>query len=414
MFVATFLFLLCVFVLYNTSSTSVAATVLEVDCKDNELNTNCQCYFDEKRNFLVMTCESLLDAKLSKLPPFSVDTVSIEGAYSHWPTIPVEYQTTRYLVLAENQIDSIGDLSHLANLLYFNMSRNKLTKIDKSLSKLKELVTLDLSFNLLEVIHFTDFVSDCDKDTFVDPNKESIFSKLTVLLLNGNQIKKIHNFDVAFIGMPQLSTLNMDINMLTRLEVTGLCKQSLNVIKKARRALETNATYVDFVSAPSQYGYYFGFDANFITYVHFNFHAILNEITIMRFRVNFLLRFLAIYMSSESTKVICDCNMYNDFNFIVEQIASAFPSEKIPAGFLYYFPCYKKDSDTPINLLTMIYQNNAKRSDFCGHTLAETSTNDKSIMRKANTASSQIPSHFIKLITAATLMYSSCLFEFMP
>ena len=70
-------------------------------------------------------------------------------------------------------------------------------------------------------------------------------------------------------------------------------------------------------------------------------------------------------MFSESEKIICDCNIYNDLNFLIEQLREVFANEKIPVGDMRDLFCYKKDSDLVINLFALINQNSVKRSDFC-------------------------------------------------
>ena len=421
MLVANFLIFYVIFLL---STSFIDAKFVKVDCKDNDLNTDCQCAYDDTQDFLILACKTILEASLNRLPPYSVSIIKVINSFDHWPTIPADYHNTFALILSENQIESIGDMTQLSNLQFLNLSHNQISKLDKSLSKMKELYLIDLSFNLLEEIHFEDFVIDCDKDTF-DPNKDQIFSKLKILLLNGNRIKDIFNFDLVFVGMPLLNVLPMDSNMLTKIEVTGLSQQSLNVIKKAKQALETNATYMEFISAISQNGYYFGFNANSITNVHFNFQAILNQI-FAPYKSTFLTRFLAISVVSESDKVICDCNIYTDLNFLIEQLGDAFANEKIPDGDMENFVCYKKDSDSAISLFTLINQNSVKRSDFC-ELSPETSTENKSSTAsnesskksegtsttktntEKSTASLSKPSRFVKLNVAAFLIYR-CLF----
>ena len=341
------------------------AKFVNLDCKSNALNTYCECTYDGMVGFLKMTCKSILKANLNKLPPYPVNIVKVSNAYDNWPAIPIEYQNTIALILSENQIETIGELTNLENLQILNMSRNQIRKIDKSLFELKELYAVDLSYNLLEEIHFEDLVINCDEDTF-DPKTDQIFSKLKFLLLNNNLIKKIYNFDLVFVGMPQMNLIYLDSNMLTSVEVIALSQQSLNVIKKAKQALETNASYMNFISEPSQFGYYYyyGLNENSITNVHFNFQALLNQI-FTPFKVNFLKRFLAISMFSEREKVICDCNIYNDLNFLIEQLREVFANEKIPVGDMGDLFCYKKDSDWVINLFALINQKSVKRSDFC-------------------------------------------------
>ena len=414
---ANFLILFYIFLLNETIADAKYA---QIDCKENELNYYCECNYEDTQDFLEMNCKSILEASQNRLPSYSVGVIKVTNAYDRWPSIPTEYKKTLYLFLSENQIDSIGDLTYLDNLQYLNLSHNKISKIDKSLTKLKELFVLDLSYNLLDEIHFDDLVIDCDNDTF-DPNKDQIFSKLKILLLNGNRIKQIYNFDLAFVGMPLLSMFSIEFNNLTRVEVTGLSQQSLNVIKKAKQALETNATYMELIAAPSQYGYYFGFNANSIINVHFNFHDILNEIFVP-FKIIFLTRFLSISLFNENGKIICDCNIFNDLNFLIDQLVNAFSSKKIPESFIENFLCYKKDSNSSINLFTLINHNSVKMSDFCDSSSNPTdvinsstasNVSSKNSTVKVNMKNSSLfskPSLIFKLIIATTTFTYCCLF----
>ena len=364
-----FIFSLALFL--NASLTDCA--FIKVDCKDNELNLNCQCTYDKEHNYLLMTCKTTLETNITKFPAFSVDIMRIANAYDHWPVIPAECQNLIGVSLEGNQIDSIGDLKNLVALQYLNLSHNQITKIDSSIAKLKDLSVFDLSFNLLEEVHFEDFVMDSDKNTF-DPKKE-IFSKLELLLLNGNRIKQFYNLDVAFVGMPILSIMLGDGNMLTSIEIPGLSQYSLNIIAKAKQASEMNDTYLQFVSTVSQSGYYFGFNANSITRVHINFQALLNEI-FLPYKINFLTRFLAISVKSESVKIDCDCEIYSDLNFLINQLVEAFGNEVIPYGDIENFVCFKPNSGSSFSLFTLINQDDVKKSDFCDEDFISSEPNE--------------------------------------
>ena len=391
--------------------------VVIADCKDNDFNAYCQCLYEETRDFLEMRCKSILDASLNKLPLYSVSIVRVINSYSHWPTISEEYQFTLSLILSENQIESIGDLTNLENLQFLNLSHNHINKIDKSLSTLKMLNQIDLSYNRLEEIRFEDLVIDCHKDAF-SPNTDQIFSNLEFLFLIGNRIKQIYNFDLVFVGMPMLKVILMNSNMLTSIEVTDLSQQSLNVIKKANQALEINATYMQFISTDNQTGYFYGFNANPISHVHFNFEAIFNEI-FTPFKVSFLKRFLAISVESVREKVICDCNIYTDLMFLIEQLGDTITNKKIYIGPLEDFVCHKKESGSAVSLFFMINQKTVKKTDFCDSATetstssksstisrATKSTETKSTVNTDNLASPLSPSLFVKMTSAISLFYS--------
>ena len=55
---AYFMILFAIFLLNPTISD---AEFLIVDCKDNELNTYCQCAYDEKQDYFIMNSKSTHD-----------------------------------------------------------------------------------------------------------------------------------------------------------------------------------------------------------------------------------------------------------------------------------------------------------------------------------------------------------------
>ena len=351
---------------------------IKVGCNDYELSINCQCYLDNLQNNLEMKCNSMLNSLMNKLPAYSVATLKVINSFNEWPKIPHACKNTIALILGDNQIKSIGDLTNLAALQFLNLSNNRISKIESSIGKLKQLHLLDLSFNLLEVIHFENFIINSDR-YYYEPANE-IFSKLECLLLNGNRIKQIYNLDTAFIGMPILSILQLDSNMIKTVEIPYLSQHSLNIIFKAKQALSKNSTYLQFISASRQnnYNYYYGFNYNWITRVHFNFQEIFKDL-FEPYAHSFLNRFLSIYIISENSKVACDCEIYKDLSFLVRKRAEAFGNEQIPRN-IEKFSCFKQDSanlqnltikksnqssNTKIGLFRLINKDSVKYSDFC-------------------------------------------------
>ena len=152
-----------------------------------------------------------------------------------------------------------------------------------------------------------------------------------------------------------------------------------------------------------------------------------NEI-FLKFKASFLTKFLAISVLNENEKVICDCNIYTDLKLLLEQLeqlGDAFANEKIPLSHMKNFACYKKDSDSPINLFTLISQNSVNMSDFCAstpelttYTTTSTESNvssqksESTPTNKANTENSLKPNHVVKLTIAASLTYRF-IFKFM-
>ena len=291
-------------------------TFNKIDCNDSELSKICQCAYDDTQDYLIMACPTILDASLNRLPPITGTVVRVINSYDRWPIIPAAAIKTFALFLSENQIDSIGDLKNLAKLQYFNMSHNQIRKIDSSISTLTELYLLDLSFNLIEDFHFEDLVPKSDKNTY---DSEPIFSKLKYMILNGNRIKQIYNFDLVFTAMPVCNFITLDLNMISNLDVNGLSQQSHNVIDKIKEALKTNNSFLDVFLAQNTNGYYYGFNANFITSFNVNFREILNDI-FAPYRAIFFTRFLSISLVSESGKITCECNTVLDISFLTEKL----------------------------------------------------------------------------------------------
>ncbi len=356
-------------------------TFNKIDCNDSELNTICQCAYDDTQDYIIMACQSILDASLNRLPPIAGTVVRVINSYDRWPIIPAAAIKTFALFLSENQIDSIGDLKNLAKLQYFNMSHNQIRKIDSSISTLTELYLLDVSFNLIEDFRFEDLVPNSDKNTF---DSEPIFSKLKYLILNGNRIKQIYNFDLVFTAMPVCNFVTLDLNMITNLDVTGLSHQSHNVIDKIKEALKTNSSFLDVLLAQNTNGYYYGFNANLITSFNVNFREILNDI-FAPYRAIFFTRFLSISLVSESGKIICECNTILDISFLTERLVEVFQNDKVPEGDLENFVCYKKDSDTALNLFSLISQNSLKTSDFCDGQNLSTEYSNRTSVNPENT-----------------------------
>jgi Leucine-rich repeat (LRR) protein len=219
----------------------VNATFLSADCS---LDSNeCKCGFDFAQNYSIMICQSILEPDQNRLPSLPCHILRVVNGFDRWPVIPFDGKSKEGLLLSENQIDTIGDLTNLDNLEYLNISHNRITKINSSMSSLQKLALLDLSFNLLEQFHFEDLVPYTFKNSF--DYSQPISGTLEYLFLNRNQIKQIINFDLALVGMPLCNVIALDDNMLTSLDVFVLSQQSQNVIEKIKQALTTNDSYLD-------------------------------------------------------------------------------------------------------------------------------------------------------------------------
>ncbi len=332
------------------------------ECKDSELEQNgCKCAHDEGQEYIIMACQSILEPSLNRIPPITGKILRVVNSFGRWPEIPVETKNVSALILSENQIDSIGDLKNLDNLQFFNMSHNKLKKIDLSICTLTKLYLLDLSFNLFEEFHFEDLVPNSDTNTF---DSRPIFSMLQYLILNGNRIKQIYNFDLVFVAMPICNIITLDTNLLTSVDVPSLSQQSQNVIEKIKQALTLNNSYLDIFTIQRQTLYYYGFNTNPITRFRITFSAILNDVFASH-KDAFLVKFLSISAMYENGKIACECNTFLGINFIVDQLSEVFDNETVPDGDFKNFICFKNDSDTALNLFSLINQNSLKRTDFC-------------------------------------------------
>jgi hypothetical protein len=345
----------------------VNATFLSIDCL---LETSeCKCGFDLAQNYSIMICQSILEPNQNRLPSLPGYIQRAINAFDRWPIIPLDAKSKEGLLLSENQIDSIGDLTNLNNLEYFNISHNQITKINSSMSSLQKLSLLDLSFNLIEEFNFADFVPNTDNNSF--NFSQPIFGSLEYLFLNGNQIKKIFNFDLVFVAMPLCNFINLNKNMLTSLDVFVLSQESQNVIEKVKQALVINDSYLSVFETPNADPFYYGFNLNLITRFNVNFKVILNDV-FTRFKKIFLKRFLSISLIAEKeVKISCDCNTFLGFNFLIEQLAEVYANKRVPDGNLQSFVCIQKDTNKSLNLFNLINENRVNQMDFCDKNTTE-------------------------------------------
>jgi hypothetical protein len=342
---------------------------IKINCRNKELDANgCACHFENSLNFSVLECLSMLPSNLNVLPSLPGNILRVINSFDRWPIIPVEAKNKIILILSENQIDTIDDLTNLENLEFFNISYNKIKKIDSSLSSLQKLSVLDLSFNLFEEFHFEDLVPNVDKNSF--NLTQPIFSSLSFLFLNGNQIKQILNFDLVFVAMPLCNFVVLNDNILTSLDVYVLSQQSLNVIEKVKQALVINDSYLDIFESKQEEGYYYGFKENSIKRFNVNFKVILNDVFI-RHKKNFLTRFLFISLINEKNNILCDCNTFLAIHFLLAQLGQVYGHQKIPDGDLQSFDCFQKDSNKSLSLFDLINENKVNGGNFCAGNSSE-------------------------------------------
>jgi hypothetical protein len=335
----------------------------KINCRNKELDANgCVCHFENSLNFSVLECLSMLPSNLNVLPSLPGNILRVINSFDRWPIIPVDAKNKTMLILSENQIDSIDDLTNLENLEFFNISYNKIKKIDSSLSALQKLSVLDLSYNFLEQFHFEDLVPNANKNSF--NLTQPIFSGLSFLFLNGNQIKQIFNFDLVFVAMPLCNFVVLNDNMLTSLDVYFLSQQSQNVIEKVKQALVINDSYLDIFEIQKDEGYYYGFKKNSIKRFNVDFKVILNDV-FKGHKKNFLTRFLSISLVDEKNNILCDCNAYLEFDFLKVQLVEVYGHQEIPDGDLQSFDCFQKDSNKSLNLFDLINEYQVNSGNFC-------------------------------------------------
>jgi Leucine-rich repeat (LRR) protein len=184
-------------VLFQALANQYTVEGLYYNCSDPFLiSQNCTCSISATRSGIIsMTCNGgyLTNATQNTMPPISTTNVplaiSITNTYTMFPTIPVSYLSLPNFDLAHNKIQVIGDLTNLANTLSFFVENNLIKELPKTaLCSLTKCQVIDLSYNLLEVIYFEDFV--CDTTTSdLNTTSNYVFSSLLQLSLAGNFIK---------------------------------------------------------------------------------------------------------------------------------------------------------------------------------------------------------------------------------
>jgi hypothetical protein len=225
-----------------------------------------------------------------------------------------------------------------------------------------------LSYNFIEEFHLEDFVPNTDTNSF--DSTQPIFSSLEYLFLHENQIKQIFNFDLVFVAMPLCNFITFDDNMLTSLDVPELSKHSQNVIEKVKQALVINGSFLDIFKFIKEETYYYGFRGNSIKKFNVNFKVILNDV-FKGYKNTFLTRFLSISLLYGNNTILCDCNTYLAFDFLLEQLFEVYGHQKIPDGDLKSFACFQKDSNESLHLFDLINENQVNGGDFCAGNSSE-------------------------------------------
>ena len=339
----------------------------EVDCNNVHLK-ECACVFDDNSIFK-MGCEAYLESSNTYLPNIKAQFVSIKQTFVTWPTIPEVYLNyTIFMDLSYNQIDIIGNISNILNIQYLNLSNNIIARINPDICRLHDMYVLDLSFNLLEVINFEDFL--CSTDTDV-PNEDdsisNVYSVLEYLILKGNRIKKIHNLDLLYTGMPILGLFDVSKNQLTEINIASVSKSSKNLLKKIFMITEQSDAVKYVANLINQkIKIYTDFSNNSISYVHFNFREIYSVIIDqLPITTNLLLRFVSVDLSSNN--IVCNCDLYDDVRFVVHDMNYLIPLN-LNFVFLSTVIANKLECNSTIGIkpiFNSVYSRNEDDTIFC-------------------------------------------------
>ena len=103
---------------------------------------------------------------------------------------------------------------------------------------------------------------------------------------------------------------------------------------------------------------------------------------------------MAFQMQNEKT--ICDCDIYTDLEYLIEQVDSQFKNETWPEGDLSKFECYLNNRSR-LNLFEVVNMKKMPKSQFCKLTtttstkmssrMMESLTTAKTLMKKTTTNS---------------------------
>jgi hypothetical protein len=74
---------------------------------------------------------------------------------------------------------------------------------------------------------------------------------------------------------------------------------------------------------------------------------------------------LSISLLYGNNTILCDCNTYLAFDFLLEQLFEVYGHQKIPDGDLKSFVCSQKDSNESLHLFDLINENLVNRGNFC-------------------------------------------------
>jgi hypothetical protein len=309
-------------------------SVESAGCSLPTLDKTCNCT-QKVQSGVLFNCESYLASGSNIFPSINTSSMTVRNAFQEWPDILKN--NLLYLDMSHNKIPGrMGDLSNLLALKYLNLSFNQLTEIVPELSMLRNLEVLDLSHNQIEHFDFKNFLSqtnlnlDDNKNnkTGNNTNSSSItadffytwFSQLTHLNVSNNMIKTIDSLETPFLNMFYLQKMHFDSNLFTQVETKNLEMNETSVwilsqaIQTMNFTIPTDAIDKKLNSAT------FSFTKNpDLKRVSFNF-AQINEA--LEYVTNGLYDYQYLTFSSidfrQNIKIEPDCGIIDDIHYLVE------------------------------------------------------------------------------------------------
>lgn len=320
-------------------------------------NSACNCSFDEEQSSLIINCDSYLEQNHNIFPDITALEVVAINVFTKWPYIPESFNKTSYIHLEFNRIESIDELSNLNQLTYLNLSYNLLTRMNPDICKLKKLLALDLSFNMIQILDMQDFICGSGADL------NGIMSSLRYLAVNNNKIKHLYSFDMFFIGMFWLRDFYINDNLIKYIIVDRISDQTANnLIDELNKAFHKNDSIkTEFENAI--YGVMFkslNFSNNPIELVRFNFEIIFNSFTKIASIENY---FYMKFSSIELKELNCDCNFFNDLKFLLKEFF--FGKKYLIFSTIFLANCRNLNNQSLINI---IYEQNFNTSNCMNYT----------------------------------------------
>lgn len=304
--------LILIFLLSLSINKSIALRNV-IYCEDDSLKEYCECSIDKDLFFEIFICRKYLPLEFNTFPALNKQVIGfkLQNGFKKWPKA-IKQENFSYLDLSFNQIQSIGDVSKLSNLVKLNLSHNLLEQFNPNYCDISLIYILDLSFNSIEFVSFKNFIC-------ITIN--SVSTNLYILMLQNNRIKQVDSLDLIFIGMENLYYLNMSSNLLTNLSISSISKVSADSFVEFYKYVymekyENEAKFLKNLS-------YISFTNNTLTSVKFSFELMYTYMTGL-VEIDELVYLVLTSIMFYENRVKCSCDIYNDFKFIVDLYQSKF------------------------------------------------------------------------------------------